>query len=294
MDAAFFRLKVFDMSSSSLSPATQPWRARVGALVEHRRSQNFIMALIILNAVSLGMETSGALQASLGPLLMAFDIFALSVFCLEIAAKLVHRGPRFFTDGWNVFDFTVVAIALVPASGPLAVLRALRILRALRLLTVIPAMRRVVGSLISALPGMGSVFAIILLVFYVAAVLATNFFAATFPQWFGTIGGSLYTLFQIMTLESWSMGIVRPVMETHPYAWAFFVPFIMVTTFAIVNLFIGIIVDAMQSQHNDEVASEQAVLHDENQALLAGEAAIMAELKALRGEVQALRRERTD
>ncbi|HEY9163297.1 MAG TPA: ion transporter, partial [Magnetovibrio sp.] len=231
------------MSNSSVSSASTGLRARLGAIVEHSRTQTFIMALIVLNAVSLGLETSNTMQASIGPWLAAFDVFALSVFCLELSAKMAHRGWRFFTDGWNLFDFAVVAIALVPASGPLAVLRALRILRALRLLTVIPAMRRVVGSLVSALPGMGSVFAIIMLVFYVAAVLATNFFSATFPDWFGTIGASLYTLFQVMTLESWSMGIARPVMETHPYAWAFFVPFIMVTTFAIVNLFIGIIVD---------------------------------------------------
>lgn len=279
------------MSIPASSLPIAAWRMRLGAVVEHSRTQNFIMAVIVLNALSLGMETSGAIKESFGPWLSAFDIFALSIFCVELSAKMAHRGWRFFTSGWNIFDFAVVAIALVPASGPLAVLRALRILRALRLLTVIPAMRRVVGSLISALPGMGSVFAIIMLVFYVAAVLATNFFSATFPDWFGTIGASLYTLFQVMTLESWSMGIARPVMETHPYAWAFFVPFIMVTTFAIVNLFIGIIVDAMQTQHNDEIATEQAVLHDENQALLAGEASIMSELKALRAEIAALRQE---
>ena len=266
----------------SVSPS---FRVRIGAIVEHSRVQNFIMAIIVLNAVSLGMETSGVITAKFGAALHAFDLFALTVFCVEIGAKLIHRDLRFFKDGWNVFDFLVVAIALIPASGPLAVLRALRILRALRLLTVVPAMKRVIGALLAALPGMGSVFSIIFLVFYVAAVLATNFFSATFPQWFGSIGGSLYTLFQIMTLESWSMGIVRPVMEIHPYAWAFFVPFIMITTFAIVNLFIGIIVDAMQSQHTVEQDSFDAG----NKELLAGEAMILAEIKALRAEVQALR-----
>ena len=260
-------------------------RARIGALVGHPRTQAFIMTIIVLNAITLGMETSSPLVAQFGTLLYAFDAFALTVFCIEIGAKLIHRDIRFFKDGWNVFDFLVVAIALIPASGPLAVLRALRILRALRLLSVVPAMRRVIGSLITALPGMGSVFTIIFLVFYVAAVLATNFFAGTFPEWFGTIGASLYTLFQVMTLESWSMGIVRPVMEIHPHAWAFFVPFIMVTTFAIVNLFIGIIVDAMQSQHSEE----QDTLQADNRELLAGEDTILAEIRALRAEVQALR-----
>lgn len=260
-------------------------RERVGYFIESQRVQNFIMAIIVLNAVSLGMETSVGLTADYGMILYAFDIFALTVFCAEITAKLIYRDFRFFKDGWNVFDFLVVAIALVPASGPFAVLRTLRIFRALRLLTVVPAMKRVVGALISALPGMGSVFSIIFLVFYVAAVLATNFFGATFPEWFGTIGKSLYTLFQIMTLESWSMGIVRPVMVIHPLAWAFFVPFIMITTFAIVNLFIGIIVDAMQSQHTEE----QEIMHEETKSLLSGEEAILSEIRSLREEVRELR-----
>lgn len=264
---------------------SQSFRAQVGTIVESKRVQYFVMAIIVLNAVSLGMETSGGLTADYGALLYAFDMFALIVFCVEIGAKLIHRDIRFFKDGWNVFDFLVVAIALVPASGPFAVLRTLRILRALRLLTVVPAMKRVIGALISALPGMGSVFTIIFLVFYVAAVLATNFFGDAFSEWFGSIGKSLFTLFQIMTLESWSMGIVRPVMVVFPHAWAFFVPFIMITTFAIVNLFIGIIVDAMQSQHTEE----QDVLEAGNMELLEGEKAILSELKALRAEVRALR-----
>ena len=260
-------------------------RAYIGAVIENQRVQNLIMVVILLNAASLGMETSDRLAAEYGTLLHAFDKFALAVFSIEIGAKLIHRDIRFFKDGWNLFDFVVVAIALIPASGPFAVLRALRILRALRLLTVVPAMRRVVGALIAALPGMGSVFSIIFLVFYVAAVLATNFFGASFPQWFGSIGSSLYSLFQIMTLESWSMGIVRPIMVIHPYAWAFFVPFIMITSFAIINLFIGIIVDAMQSQHTDE----QDILQADNKELLAGEQVILSELKLLREEVRALR-----
>lgn len=267
---------------------TNSLREQVGVIVESSRVQNFIMAVIVLNAVSLGLETSDLFSSEFGVFLYAFDMAALTIFCIEIAAKLFHRDIRFFKDGWNVFDFLVVSIALIPAAGPFSVLRALRILRALRLLTVVPAMKRVVGALIAALPGMGSVFSLIFLVFYVSAVLATNFFGDTFPDWFGNIGRSLYSLFQIMTLESWSMGIVRPVMEVHPFAWSFFVPFIMVTTFAIVNLFIGIIVDAMQSQHTEE----QDLLHADNQELLAGERAILEELKSLKKEVQALR-ERT-
>ena len=113
-------------------------------------------------------------------------------------------------------------------------------------------MRRVVGALLSSIPGLSSIALVLLILFYVFSVISTNLYAETFPQWFGSIGDSLYTLFQIMTLESWSMGIVRPVMEVHPSAWAFFVLFILIATFTMLNLFIAIIVNAMQSFSEDE------------------------------------------
>ncbi|MEQ9260625.1 MAG: ion transporter, partial [Roseovarius sp.] len=159
------------------------------------------------------------------------------------------RGTGFFRNGWNIFDFVIVGISLVPAAQGLSVLRAMRILRLLRVLSVTPSLRRVVEGLMNALPGMGSVFLLMGLIFYIGAVMATKLFGASFPEWFGTLGRSAYSLFQIMTLESWSMGIVRPVMETYPHAWAFFVPFILVTTFAVVNLVVGLIVNSMQDAH---------------------------------------------
>ena len=171
---------------------------------------------------------------------------------VEIVAKLIARGARFFRDGWNLFDLAVVAIALVPSSGGLSVLRALRILRVLRVVSVAPRLRRVVEGFITALPGMGSVFLLMSIIFYIGAVIATKMFGADFPQWFGSLGFSGYTLFQVMTLESWSMGIVRPVLEVYPYAWAFFIPFILVTTFAVVNLLVGLIVNSMQDAHQEE------------------------------------------
>jgi voltage-gated sodium channel len=192
-----------------------------------------------------------------------------------------------------VFDFLVVAIALVPASGPFAVLRALRVLRVLRILTIVPSMRRVVGGLLAAIPGLGSIAAVLGLIFYVFAVIATKLFGAAFPDWFGTLGRSLYTLFQVMTLESWSMGIARPVMETFPYAWVFFVLFILVATFTMLNLFIGIIVNAMQSVTEGEQArTVEAVVQARDHV----EADLHAEVRLLRGEIAQLRgllRERT-
>ncbi|MEC9153678.1 MAG: ion transporter [Pseudomonadota bacterium] len=228
------------------------FRERVGVAVDHPKVQQFIVTLIVVNAITLGMETSADLIEGWAHLFHAFDALVLTIFVTEIAAKLFARGVGFFKDGWNIFDFLVVGIALIPASGPLAVLRALRVLRVLRLMSVVPAMRNVIQALITAIPGMVSIVGLIALIFYVASVLATNFFGAGFEEWFGSVGASMYSLFQIMTLESWSMGIVRPVMLEHPWAWAFFIPFILITSFAVINLFIGVIVDAMQTQHRQE------------------------------------------
>jgi voltage-gated sodium channel len=179
---------------------------------------------------------------------------------IEILVRVYAYRAEFFRDPWSVFDLSVVAIALLPATGPLAVIRALRVLRVLRALTLLPSMRRVVGGLLASVPGISSIALVMSIIFYVFAVLATNLFGADFDQWFGSVGRSLYTLFQIMTLESWSMGIVRPVMEVFPLAWMFFVPFILIATFTMLNLFIGVIVSAIQSFHDAEVAeiAEQA------------------------------------
>ncbi|MGB7319499.1 MAG: ion transporter [Planktotalea sp.] len=227
-------------------------RKRLNAWLEQTWTQNFIIGVIILNAIVLGLETSPQIMAQFGVAITAIDTACLAVFVAEIAAKLIARGGRFFRDGWNLFDFVIVGIALVPTAGGFSVLRALRILRVLRVVSVAPRLRRVVEGFITALPGMGSVFLLMSIIFYIGAVIATKLFGSSFPEWFGTLGQSGYTLFQVMTLESWSMGIVRPVMEIYPYAWAFFVPFILVTTFAVVNLLVGLIVNSMQDAHQEE------------------------------------------
>jgi voltage-gated sodium channel len=222
---------------------------RIGEFLEGQNTQVFITVLIVLNGITLGLETVPSVAQEYGNWLHVFDQAVLLIFVLEILGKLFYRNWRFFLDGWNVFDFIIVGIALVPATGSFAVLRSLRIIRALRLLSVVPSMRRVVQALLTAIPGIGSVSLLILLIFYVGAVISTKAFGSAYSEWFGTIGASMFTLFQIMTLESWSMGIVRPVLELSPMAWTFFIPFILITSFTVLNLFIGIMVDAMQSQH---------------------------------------------
>ena len=223
-----------------------PWRTRLARWIESPRVVGFIIGVILVNAVILGLETDRNLMARSGTLLVALDKACLVIFLLEITAKLLAFRGMFWRSGWNVFDFAVVAVALVPGAGPWAVIRSLRVLRVLRLLTMIPSLRKVVAAFLHAIPGLGGVLAVMAIFFYTASVLATNLFGGDFPQWFGTIGRSLFSLFQIMTLESWSMGIVRPVMEQFPYAWAFCVPFIILATLTILNLFIGIIASTTQ------------------------------------------------
>ena len=265
---------------------TTPWRARLAARLEHPRFQYTITALILINAVILGLETAPSIMQRWGSILRVLDQLILTCFVVEIALRFVAHGWRLLRDPWGVFDTLVVAIALVPASGPLAVLRALRVLRVLRLVSIVPSMRVVVQSLLASLPGMGSIVALLGLIFYVAAVIATQLFGEQFPEWFGTLGASLYTLFQVMTLESWSMGIVRPVMETYPYAWLYFVPFILIATFMMLNLFIAVIVDAIQHQR-DALEPVQETVEDPQQLLL-------AEVKALRSELAELRQRLPD
>lgn len=239
------------------------FRARLADWLERPTIRNAIIAVILFNAVILGMETSPAIMGAAGPLILMLDRICLAIFVVELVLKLVALGPRFFRSGWNIFDFVIVGIALAPGAQGLSVLRALRILRVLRIVSAVPSLRRVVEGLLNALPGMGSVFLLMSIIFYIGAVMATKLFAASFPEWFGSIGASLYTLFQVMTLESWSMGIVRPVLEVYPYAWAFFVPFIMVTTFAVVNLIVGLVVNSMQDAHAAESNAATDAYRDE-------------------------------
>ena len=225
-----------------------------------------ITALILVNAITLGLETDQSITARYGGLLHWIDRIILVLFSIELLLKFYVYRSRFFRSGWNLFDLAIVAIAWVPTSGALTVLRALRILRVLRLISVVPQLRRVVSAIGHSIPGMVSVVGVLGLIFYVASVLATKLFG-TYPdpnmqEWFGSIGASAYTLFQIMTLESWSMGVVRPTMELFPWAWSFFIPFIIITSFAVLNFFIGIIVDSMQIvQKQEETISDEENKH---------------------------------
>jgi voltage-gated sodium channel len=259
------------MSAPPLNDAPRSLQSTVQKFVEDPRFLKFIMTLIILTAIILGIETSKGVMSQWGPVLEFINNVFLAVFVIELSLRIYAWRMRFFKDPWSLFDLIVVGIALVPASGPLSILRALRVLRVLRLVSAVPAMRRVVTTLLGALPGLGSIAILLSLFYYVFAVIATKIFGDMFPDWFGTLGLSLYTLFQVMTLESWSMGIARPVMEAFPYAWVFFIPFILIATFTMLNLFIAIIVNAMQSFNDAEHAvekNEEVLAHNQEINLL--------------------------
>lgn len=257
-------------------------------LVETNWFNHGILALILINAILLGMETSASLMQQFGSIILLADKVLLSIFVTELLLRIFAYRHNFFKDSWSLFDFAVVAIALMPATGQFSVLRALRVLRVLRLLSIVPSMRRVVSALLGSLPGLGSIAMVLVLIYYVFAVIATKLFGAAFPEWFGSIGASFYTLFQVMTLESWSMGISRPVMEQFPYAWAFFVPFILIATFTMLNLFIAIIVNTMQTFTDQEHAAERA---EDKKAEQAEQQLMHQQLADIQQQLQALRAE---
>ena len=268
-------------------------RERVRELVETDRFKNAIMTVIIVNAVTLGMSTSDTVMAAIGPLLRLIDDIALTIFVVELMLKFYAYRLKFFNSAWNIFDLCVVTVGLMPSGGGLSALRGLRVIRTLRLLSVVPQMRAVVQALLDALPGMGAVIIMISIVFYVFGVMATLMYGNAFDEWFGTLGRSLYSLFQIMTLESWSMGIVRPVMDVYPSAWAFFVPFIVITSFSVLNLFIGLLVNTMQSAVEEETEAEFETLRNlvkqETDSVDNHVRELHEEIRALRADVAALK-----
>jgi len=259
-------------------------------VVDDPRTERVVMSLIIINAVILGLETSQSVMDRFGPILELLDHIILAVFVIELTARILVHRLAFFRDPWSVFDFIVVGIALVPATETFTVLRALRILRVLRLITAVPTLKRVVAGLLASLPGMSSILFLIALIYYVFAVMGTKLFGADSPELFGSLGRSLYTLFTVMTLEGWTNDVAKPVMEHHPYGWVYLITFIVVTTFMVLNLFIGVVVNAMQSEAEKAEEAERAAERD----MIQEEAApILSEVKHLRREVAELRAELT-
>lgn len=266
---------------------SMPWysRAQIGRFVLSRWVQNAIIVVILINAVILGFETVRDLPESVESVLVVFDKACLVVFVIELAMKLYAQGGRFFRNSWNVFDFLVVGVALVPGADAFAVLRALRVLRVFRLVSAIPALRRVVDALVRALPGIASIAALLVIIFYVSAVMSTMLFGEAFPQYFGDMGASLFSLFQIMTLDGWS-DMVRAVTVVIPWALAFFIPFVLISALTVLNLFIAVVVDAMQGL--DDSKAEEGVEPRHEVTIGDHQDAVAIELRELKAQVAEL------
>lgn len=222
-------------------------RERIGIWIESDKIQTIIVSIIVFNAIMLGLQTSNYLESNFGQVFDVLDIIIPALFLIELAIKLYAFDYKFFKSNWNIFDFIIVVICLLPESGPLRVLRTLRILRVLRLIRKLPRLRMLVEAVLDSLPSLNWVSLLLLLVFYIYGLIGTLIFGPLFDEWFGTLGKSMYSLFQVMTLESWSMGIARPVIKEFPYAWIYFLTFIMLATYTSINIFIAIMVNTMQN-----------------------------------------------
>lgn len=240
--------------------------------LEHQYFQNVILALIILNAITIGLETSPTIISLFGTWLHQIDKVILVIFTIEIGLKIIAYRHRFFVSAWNVFDFLIVTIALIPAAGPLHILRTLRILRTARLIKNVPKLKMIIESLLKSIPSIGWIAVLLGMIFYIFAVIGTDLYQERFPEYFGDMGRSFFTLFQIMTLESWSSGIARPMMEQIPFAYLFFIPFILLATYTTLNVFIAIVVNTMNEINRVEMKDEEErvkdFMHHEHEELL--------------------------
>jgi len=222
----------------------------VRALVEAPWFQNSVTALIVLNAVLLGVETSTAVVDVYGPLLWWVHAAIQLLFVVEITLRIAACAPRcgaFFRNGWNVFDFTVVAASLLPQAGMFAtVARLARILRIVRLVSISKDLRLIIGTMLMSLPSMGHVVVLLTLLLYVYAIIGHHFFSAIQPDEWGTLGRCFLTLFQILTLEGWT-DLQAEVMAVHPWAWIYFISFVVIAVFVVINLFIAVVTNNLQS-----------------------------------------------
>lgn len=215
-----------------------------------------IAALIIINTIVLGMETYPHLMGVYGDLLTSIDQTILYMFVVELILRLIAYRLDFLKDPWSIFDLCVVGIAFFPAQDAVSALRAARALRALRLISVFPKLRKVVEGLVMAIPGICAIAGVMVIIICIFALIASKLYGASYPAWFGNLHLSVFSLFQIMTLEGWP-DIVRTVMQQKPFAWIFFVIYILIATFSVLNVFIAVVVDAMQRNHNEDTESEQ-------------------------------------
>ena len=237
-------------------------RARLHVFFESSFFQRAIVIVILLNSILIGLETFPIVMNSIGSYIDLFDLIILILFSIEILLKIFTYRGNFFKNGWNLFDFFIVGVSLVPAAGPFSVFRALRIIRTLRLLKSIPKLRLIIESLLKSIPSIGWITVLLAIVYYTFAVIGVNLFGEAYPKYFGDLGKSFYTLFQVMTLESWSSAIARPIMDGVPFAGIYFISFILIATYTTLNIFIAIVVNTMNEVSLKDLKEEEEHIKD--------------------------------
>lgn len=263
-------------------------RSRCRALADAPWFSRVIVAVLVVNAIAIGLRTASSVSTSLDPLLVAIEVAVVVVFVVEMVVKIVGAGRSFFREAWNWFDLIVIILSIVPASGTLLMLRTVRILRTFRLISVVPSMRRVVNALFTAVPGLVSILLLLMLVLYTSSIAAVQMFGAVAPAEFGGLGTSLLTMFKVMT-QGWPE-VADEVLAARPLSWVFFVGYIVVTGFIVLNLLIAVIVNAMERQVVEATAEkEQKVERDHHAELMAELSAMRAELADQRAELAELR-----
>lgn len=261
---------------------TKRRKAILRNFVESSLFQNFILGVIILNSLMLGIMTYPGVMKNFGAQLDILSYICVGIFTVEIILRLMVYGRNFFKSGWNNFDFIIVAISLAPSGGVFSsfrVFRVLRTLRALRLVSKLERLRVIVQAIIVSIPNVAWASVLLLIIFYIFAIMGTTLFASEFHDWFGTIGKSMYTLFQVMTLESWSMGIARPVIKLHPFAWIYFVSFILVSSFIVMNVIVGVVVNAI-SEISADIKKQKEI-----QNTLPADTDLRTEFAKLKGQI---------
>jgi len=221
-------------------------------VVEHRLFQNIVLGVILFNAVLFGLQTSSQMVQSCGRWLSWLDGACLAVFTTELILKIVAYNRSFVRDPWNIFDFIVVVVSFIPDMGMFSSVRLFRVLRVFKLISGVRQMRVILTAIVRSVPGILWAGSLLLLIYYVYGILGTNLFGRAFPEWFGSLGASVYSLFQIMTLESWSMGIARPVIAVYPYAWVYFVSYILASSFIVMNIVVGIVLNSIGDSFKTE------------------------------------------
>ncbi|MBQ0155216.1 MAG: ion transporter [Bacteroidales bacterium] len=221
-------------------------------LTDSRTFKNAIVLIILFNSIVLGLITSETIYAKFGDFLELILSISVVIFTIEIILRIIAKGWRFFLNGWNIFDFLLVAIAFLPESGAAITFRIFRVLRALRMVSSLKKLRHIVSAILVSAPHVFWAAVLLLIIFYIFGIIGQNLFHEAFPQWFGTLGDTMYTLFQVTTLESWSMGIARPVMQVYPWAWCYFVPFVMMSSYIVLNVVVGVVVNATSDLSDDD------------------------------------------